>query len=825
MIQVMRLIEELLLDVRYALRGFRRHPGVTAVAVMSLALGIGANTATFTAIDVLMVRRLPIADPDRLVVVIREFPGYGTADNATYPALALLRDAGIFESVTATSSVERSGVRFDGAAALDTRTTRLSLVSGNYFSVLGLRAALGRLLEPDDDNSASEAVAVLSTTCWLRRFGGSPDVIGHTFVLNGTTFTIVGVAQAGYTGEDIGDATDAWVPIAFQSQVMLERPGLLQSTGANWVRLLARLKPEGSVTQAEAAVRTVFASLPPTTSSFGTPRIGLGPAGRGFSVLRQSLRTPLLVVSVVVGLVLLLACGNVVMLALARADARRAELAVRLTLGAARSRLVRQLATEGLVLAVMSGAAGFVVAIWLTRVLAALVGSGRTAFAVDVTPDARMLGLTAIISLVTAVLFGLWPALRSSRVPLAATAGSAHGSRLATGPLRSGKTLVIAQVAISIALLISAGLFVRTLANLETGDIGVDRDHVWLFWMAPMEAGRTGNDLAPLFARAQERVTAIPGVVAASSSTDGVLSGFVGLRAVAVSGRGAAPTEDVNAQWNLVGPRFFETMGMPLLAGRDFGAGDSASAPLVAVVNETMARRFFEDARPIGRTFGFGRDLSHPIEIVGIVKDAKYFSAREDPVPMVFLPYQQDVAHIFRLCVVVRTSSDTAGVIDRIRRELADMDAAVPVRLVTSMAEQLDRTLASERLTAWLAGGFGGLALLLASLGLYGIASYSVARRTRELGIRVAIGEPRASILRRVLRDGLALVVAGIAIGGPIGVIAMRSVRSLLFDVGPTEVNTIALAIATLVAVAVAATFVPARRAAAVDPIVALRTE
>jgi len=825
MILVMRLIEELLLDIRYALRGFRRHPGVTAVAVVSLALGIGANTATFTAIDYLMVRRLPVADPDRLVVVLREFRGYGTADNTTYPAFELLRDAGIFESVTATSSVERSGVRVDGVASVDTRTTEIGLVSGNYFSVLGLRATFGRLLEPVDDQRSAAPVAVLSTSCWLRRFNGSPDVIGHALTLNGTSFAIVGVAQRGYTGEDLGEAIDAWLPIAFQSQVMPERPGLLQSAGANWVRVLARLKPEGSITQAEAAVRTVFAGLPPTSSPFGAPRIGLGPAGRGFSILRQSLRTPLLVLSVVVGLVLLLACGNVVMLALARADARRAELAVRLTLGAARSRLIRQLATEGIVLAGISGAAGFAVAIWLTRVLASLAGSGRATFEIDVAPDARMLVLTAVISLVAALLFGLWPALRSSRVPLAVTLGSSHGSRLATGPIRRGKTLVVAQVAISLALLIGAGLFVRTLATLEAKDIGVDRDHVWLFWMAPMEAGRTAEDLAPLFARAQERVMAIPGVVAASPSTDGVLSGFVGLRAVAVSGHVAAPDEDVNAQWNLVGPRFFETMGMPLIAGRDFGAGDSASAPLVAVVNETMAKRFFDDARPIGRTFGFGRDLSRPIEIVGVVKDAKYFSAREDPVPMVFLPYQQDVAHIFRMCVVVRTSSDGPEVIDRIRRQLAAIDAAVPVRLVTSTAEQLDRSLANERLTAWVAGGFSALALLLASLGLYGIASYSVVRRTRELGIRIAIGETRASILRRVLRDGVFLVIAGIGIGGPVAVIAMRSVRSLLFDVAPTDTMTIAAASATLIAVGVAATIIPARRAAAVDPIIALRTE
>ena len=816
----MRIIDGAAQDLRYALRRWRRQPGVTAVALLSLALGVGANTAAFSAIDVLMVRSLPVTDPARLVVVQREFRGYGTADTTTYPAFERLRDAGIFESVAAISAVERFGVRVDRAAASDTRSSRIELVSGNYFATLGLRATLGRLLDPSDDDRARAPVTVLSVPAWHRWFGGSPDVVGRAFTLNGTTFTIVGVAQAGYAGEDIGDVTDAWVPIAFQAHVMPERADLLGNSGSNWIRVLARLKPSMAVRQAEAAVVAVFATLPASTSPFGTPKIGLGPAGRGFSPQRESLRTPLLVLAIVASLVLLLACANVTMLGLARADERRTELGVRLALGAERSRLVRQWMTEGLVLGVGSGAAGFAVAVWITRVLSTIAASGRASFDLNLAPDGRMLSLAAGVSFVTAVVSSVWPAYRASRMSATAL-GPARGA----APIRRSRMLIVIQVAASFAMLVAGGLFVRTLHNLETQDIGVARDHVWMFWMAPAEAGRTGTTLAPLFATAQERAVAIPGVASASPSSDGVLSGFVGLRTVSVDGRVPTPGEDVNAQWNLVGARFFETLGMPLVAGRDFTAGDTAGAPPVAVVNQTMAKRFFGEANPIGRTFGFGRDLSRQVEIIGVVRDAKYFSARDDAEPMVFLPYQQDVDHIFRMCVVVRTSSDSRGLIDRIRGELASIDPAVPVRLVTSTTEQLDRSLSQERLTAGLAGGFGVLALILASIGLYGVAAFNVARRTREIGIRMAIGEPRRSILQRVLNDNLILVVGGFAIGGPVGVIGMQGVRALLFGVTPVDALTLCGAAGVLFAVAIAATIVPARRAAAVDPVVALRAD
>jgi predicted permease len=378
---------------------------------------------------------------------------------------------------------------------------------------------------------------------------------------------------------------------------------------------------------------------------------------------------------------------------------------------------------------------------------------------------------------------------------------------------------------VSLALMIAAALFIRTLRNLEQQDIGVSRDNVWMFWMAPMEAGRSGDALAPLLDAAQERLATIPGVVSVSSSTDGVLSGFVGLRAVGVQGRVTPPGEDGNAQWNLVGPKFFETIGMRLVAGRDFGPQDTASAPAVAVINETMARQFFDDSRPLGRRFGFGRELSRLIEVVGVVKDAKYFSARDANVPMAFLPYRQDVAHVFRMCVVVRTASNDPGLISRIRSELQNIDPGVPLRMVSTTTGQLDETLSEERLTAWLAAAFGGLALLLACIGLYGLLSYIVTRRTREIGIRMAIGATRSEIIKHVVWDSALLVLLGIALGAPAAALAMHSVRAMLFNVSSTDPWTMGASAIVLIAVAAAATLLPARRASTVNPLVALRTE
>jgi predicted permease len=486
---------------------------------------------------------------------------------------------------------------------------------------------------------------------------------------------------------------------------------------------------------------------------------------------------------------------------------------------------MRQFLAEGLLLSALAGAAGFVAGVWVTRLLIALAQSGRAPFNLDVHPDARMLAITMATSVGTAVFVGLVPAIRATGLQLTSvlTESRATSADVAGVRLNGGRALVVTQVAISMALLIAAGLFARTLRNLESQDVGFGRDNVWMFWMAPIEAGRQGASLATLFGAAQDRVSVIPGVVSASPSTDCVMSGFIGLRSVSVAGRTPAADEDVNAQWNLVGPRFFGTMGMRLVAGRDFNPLDTDTSARVAVVNETMAQDFFGDANPIGRTFGFGRDLAQSIEIVGVVADAKYYSARDAKVPMVFLPYRQDVTHIFRMCLAVRLTDSSPATIDRIRRELRAIDPGVPLRLVNTTDDQLSRSLADERLTAWLAGSFSLLALLLACMGLFGVMSYMVARRTREIGVRIALGESRGGILRRVLRESLTLVGVGLIPGAIAAVIGGRFVQTLLFGVTPADPATMVEAALALASVAVLAAVIPARRAASVDPTVALR--
>jgi predicted permease len=823
-----RVLEDARRDLRYAARALRRSPGFATVAVVSLAFGIGANTAIFTVIDALMLRSLPVERPGELVVVVRNYLGRGSADYVTYPAFERFRDASIFADVTASMTVERSGVRVIGSGGSESETAVIGLVSGTYFSTFGVRAAIGRTLAPGDDRGAGLGpVAVLSEPFWRREFGASPDAVGRTLSLGGTAYAIVGVAQAGFTGENVQETTDVWIPITMQSQVMTERPDLLTNAGSNWVRVIGRLKPEATLAQTEAAARTIFARVSASSSPLGSVRVDLGPAGRGFNPQRAFLAAPLQILMVIVGLVLLIACANVATLLMARAAARQKEIALRIALGANRGRLVRQLLAEGLLISGLAGVSGFLIAIWMIQTLVAMVASGRLALGVHVRPDTHMLGATLALSVLTGLLFGLVPARRGTTLSLTPVLTGSRGARRGGrgAVVRAAKLLVVVQVAASVILTIGAGLFVRTLRNLEMQHVGFDREHVWMFWMAPRQSGLQNQALAPVFAAAQDRIATLPGVLSVSPSDTGVLSGFVGLRAVAAEGHVPAPEEDTNAQWTLVGPRFFDTIGMRLLAGRDFGPQDIETSPHVAVVNEAMARHFFGDASPIGKRFGFGRDVTQLIQVVGVVENAKYFSARDADVRMVFLPYQQDIAHLFRMCVVVRTATTSSAIVTRIRDELRDIAPAVPVSSVNTTDAQFNRALSEERLTAWLSGAFGLLAVALACIGLYGVMSYTVSRRTREIGIRMALGESGASVLRRVLRECWILGAVGVAIGIPAAALSARWVQSRLFGVSASDPLTAAAAALLLLCVALLAGFVPARRASRVDPIVALQTE
>jgi predicted permease len=822
-------LETILQDLRYGVRMLRRSPVFTVVAALSLALGIGANTAIFTVIDALLLKTLPVQRAEQLVTFNTDFVGNPYPD-FPYPMFEYFRDrTKVFSGMSAICNVDRSHVTVNGpGGGLDAGQLRVGMVSGDYFSMLGVNAVIGRSFTKDDDRiPGGHPVAVISYGYWKRRLALSPDVVGRTFTLNRTTYIILGVAPQRFTGDVVGQPTDLWIPITMQDQVMLERPGLLTNPNPPWVRILARLKPEITVKQARANALLVYRQMlresagsglaPQVLQEIERVTLELTPASRGFAPERQSLAKPLTVLMIVVGLVLLIACANVANLLLARAGARQREMAVRLALGAGRGRILRQLMTESVLLAIIAGAVGTALAALGTRVLGKM---HPMATALDLHPDARVLTFTAALCLLTAVLFGLAPALRSSKAALVARMkGDAKHARFGLG-----KLLVVSQVALSLALLIGAALFVRTLRNLKSQDLGFERAHVLMIWTSPSQGGRNGAALADLFKTAQERVSSLPGVLSASPSDSGLLNGNGG-SPVKVPGYTRKSTDDYFVSWKLVAPRFFDTVGMPLVAGRDFTALDTEKAPRVAIINEAMALHYFGRRSVVGAHFGMRRDRGDEIEIVGVAKDAKYNTLRESNVSMIYIPYRQDLSHLYDMCLAVHTTSDSPGLTGRIRDELRSIDPHLPIVSIDSMEQDVDKTLAIERLIAWVASFFGGLAVLLACIGLYGVMSYVAVRKTNEIGIRFALGATRSQVLRSVLKEGMLLVLAGIAIGVPATLAATRLITSLLFGVKPADPLTIGLAITLMIAVAAVGGFLPAHRASSVDPMMALRYE
>jgi predicted permease len=826
-------VERLGQDLRYGLRMLGRSPGFTAVAVLSLALGIGANTAIFSVIDALMLRVLPVRSPDQLVL----FSEGGDVAFLAYPAYEKFRDhADVFSGIAAICLLDRSNVTINGpGGGLDAATVGVGLVSGTYFSTLGINPVLGRTFSADDDRvPGGHPLAVISHDYWQRRFAGAADVVGRTFTLNQTTYNILGVAQEGFSGDWIGHSTDLWIPISMQSQVMLERPNLLANPNPPWLRIMARLKTGLTIKQAEAPLQVLFQQAmaerrnltPAMIRESQRAHIELQPAAKGYSPQRASFGQPLTILMIVVGMVLLIACANIANLLLARSAARQREMAVRLALGAGRARILRQLLTESLLLATMGGILGVLFAAWATDVLLKFVGSGPAAIALNLHSGGRVLLFTLALCLVTGILFGLAPALRSSRVPLSrALAGRGPDSAGSGSRFGLGKALVVSQVALSLVLLIGAALFVRTLRNLKSQDLGFDRDHVLLIWTAPNHAGRQGAPLASLFETVQERISSLPGVRSASPTSFGILGGGAGSPMANVEGYTPKPDEDRMIRWSLVAPGFFDTVGVRRLLGRDFTGHDTETAQRVAIINETTARYYFGDQNPVGKHFGMRRDLGTPIEIVGVVRDAKYASLRDKHQRMIYIPYRQDLAHLYEMCVTVRMAGNLPGLTGRIRDELRSIDRNLPILKIDTIEEQLNDSLVEERLVAALSGFFGLLAVLLACLGLYGVMSYMAARRTNEIGIRLALGATSRTVLGMVLRESLLLVAAGIAIGIPVTIALTRMISARLFGVSASDPLTIALAASMMLAVATVACFLPARRAARVDPMVALRYE
>ncbi len=822
-------------NLRYAGRTLVKAPGFTSIVVLTLALGIGANTAIFTLMDQVLVRSLPVEDPASLVALDAPGPNRGRfeADHAfSYPMFVDFRDKNrVFSGVFARFPVGLTMLH-------ENRSERVKgdLVTGTYFQVLGLHAAAGRLLGPSDDVvPGGHPVAVLSHGFWLRRFGGSTAIVGKTIRLNGQPMTVVGVGPAGFNGTDTGRAPDVFVPVAMKAQMTPTYDGLHERRYM-WLQVMARLKPGVSREQASAAMNVLFRQIREqevkeikATSErfrkrFVETRLLVEPGGRGFSSVRDQFSTPLVVLMALVGLVLLIACANVANLLMARAPARQREIGIRLALGASRGRIVGQLLVESLMLAIMGGLLGILVSIWTGDLLLGALPFESASRTFTSVPDGRVLVFALAVSLLTGVAFGLVPAWQTARPQLLSSLKEEGASVVSTAHVRLRKGLVMAQVALSLLLLVGAGLFVRSLWNLRTLDPGFRAEGLTTFSLDPTLSGYTDARSRSLYKQLLEAIGQQPGVLHASLASTTPLSGDLSIMTVTVDGYKAKEGEDMNPHVNWVGPGFLETMGIPLVAGRDFTPADVAGAPRVAIVSEKMARYFFGDLNPIGRRFGFARGTPTDIEIVGVAKDGKDLDLRSDVARLVYIPFDQDEG-LGGVTFLVRTASAGTPSADALRRIVRQFDAGIPVVDVKSMAAVANESLFIERMVAMLTACFGALATLLAAVGLYGVMSYAVARRTREIGLRMALGADRRSVVWLVMREVIVLVVAGVGLGLPLAIGFSRVVRAQLFGVSPADPLTLLAAGATLVTVALLAGYVPAAAASRVDPMIALRHE
>ncbi|HTV53964.1 MAG TPA: ABC transporter permease, partial [Terriglobia bacterium] len=754
----LNFIEDLLKDLAFGLRQLRRNPGFMTVAVVTLGLGIGVNTAIFSVINAVMLRMLPVQSPEQLVQIGFQGRHSGetfVGESFSYPMFKKLRQYNHpFTGIAAFDSWDPLDAHPADSGSIS-EPIKGQLVSANFFSLLGVNAVIGRTFAPGEDNGlGAHPVAVVSYALWARMFAHDPGVLGKKFAIEGTPFTIIGVAPSYFSGVNPGRVDDFWAPVSMQPQVLTGGNWLTQND-TNWLSLIARLKPGVSLKQARASLDVVYQDIQhqhdlsgwseQDRRDFFTHRIVLLPAASGTDYLRQEFSRPLFLLMAMVGLVLLIACANVANLLLARASVRQREIAIRLAFGARRARLIRQLLTESILLALVGGALGVLFAYWASPVLVTLMGRGQNGLTLNVHPDLVVLVFTLLAALATGIAFGLAPALRATRMTGSESVQTSSRNVTASRSARSlGRVLVVGQVALSLVLIVGAGLLVRTLQNLETLNPGFNRKDVLLFGLNPTKAGYKGERASQLRQELLERIQHMPGVRSASFSfLTPIGSGGWDNVARSVEGYTPYPGEDMDVYLNAIGSRYFETLGTPIILGRDFGPPDRSSSTLVAMINQTMAHRFFGNRNPLGKHFRLGRwSGKRGCEIIGVVGNQKYDSLRETvpPTAYLYIPQLPQAASPGGVAFEVRSVVAPMSLAPQVRSVIQQLDSRLAPTDMRTLAEQVDQSLSQEKLISTLSSFFALLALVLACIGLYGIISYAVARRTNEIGIRMALG-------------------------------------------------------------------------------------
>ena len=845
-------LERLVQDLRYGWRTLCKSPSFTAMAALSLALGIGANTAIYSFMDAILMRSLPTPHPEELVIfnwhakdlpaVAHSISGTWYSDPRTgwtgssfpFPAFEFLRT----NSAVLSGIFSFTGARLNLMAQGQAGIGNVQFVSSGFFSALGVPPSAGRMIGEDDDRFGAAPVAMISYRYWRSRFALNPGAVGQSILINGTRFTIVGATAPEFFGVNPGAAPDLFIPLHASASLAAQATDLQRFSNKNhyWLQMMGRLRPGVGIRQAEAALAAQFQQFAADSASTerekaDLPALLVEEGSGGLDSLRRQYSRPLYVLMTLTGLILAIACANIASLLLARAAARRREIAVRLSLGAARLRLIRQLLTESVLLASIGGLLGVPFAALGIKFITWLLANGYAGFTLHANLNWHVLGFTFVVALISGSLFGLVPAMQATKVDLSPalkeTKATVGQGRLRHSAIRVSlsQLLVISQIAISLLLLMAAGLFVRTLSNLHSIELGFNRENVLLFSLNARQAGYKDAALARFYADLWSRFRALPGVRDASLSDYALVSGAGSSYGVTVPGIPPTPRREEGTSVLKIGPSFFTAMQIPILLGREIEERDSAGSRRVAVVNEIFAKKYFGNENPVGRRFGLEGDKPTDIDIIGIARSARYNSLKRKIPPVVYIPYSQDLRTLGEMTFELRTVGDPLGLVSMVRQIVQQAEPRLPVSGVNTQSRQIDQTINQERTFAELCSCFAILALCISCVGLYGAMAYAVARRTSEIGIRMALGAERRRIIGMVLGEVCSLTAAGLAIGVAVGWGATRYIESFLFGIRHNDPLAISLSVVVLAAASILAGYAPASRASRIDPMTALRHE